>query len=144
MTRLRRINYHRHRLCEAILYQKPRKSCLTITQRLNRRFPATYITDNDFADDIALLSNSIEDAQCLLSLVIKTAKEVGLSLNVDKIEYMSYSTPSPRNDTILASENPLKKVNDCKKLGTRVENSEKDMKARKAQAWGAIRKLDNI
>ena len=27
---------------------------LTITQRLSRRFPATYITDKDFADDISL------------------------------------------------------------------------------------------
>ena len=41
---------------------------LTITQRLSRRFPATYITDTDFADDIAFLSDSIEDAQCLLVL----------------------------------------------------------------------------
>ena len=47
---------------------------LTLTQRLSRRCPATYITDTDFADDIALLSDSIEDAQCLLSVVIKIAR----------------------------------------------------------------------
>ena len=82
---------------------------LTITQRLSQRFPATYITDTDFADDIALLSDSIEDAQCLLSLLIKTAKVVGLSINEDQTEYMSYNTPNPRNDTILANEKPLKK-----------------------------------
>ena len=57
---------------------------LIITQILSRRFQATYITDTDFADDIALLSDSIEDAQCLLSLVIKTAKKVSLSINEDK------------------------------------------------------------
>ena len=110
---------------------------LTITQRFSRTF--TYITDTDFADDISLLSDSIEDAQCLLSLVIKTAKEVGLSINEDKTEYMSYNTPSPRNDTILSNVKPLKKGNDFKYLGSWVDNSEKDMKGRKAQAWAAIR-----
>ena len=113
------------------------------TQILIRRFPATYITDTDFADDIALLSDSIEDAKCLLSLVIKTAKEVGLSINGDKTDYMSYNTPSPTNDTILAYEKPLKKVNDLEYLGSWVDNSEKAMKMRKAQAYAAIRKLEN-
>ena len=117
---------------------------LIITQRLSRRFPATYITDTDFAVDIALLSDSIEDAQCLLSLVIKTAKEVGLSINEDNTEYLSYNTPNPRNDTILANEKPLKKVNDFKFLGCWVDNSEKDTKTGKAQAWASIRKLDNM
>ena len=117
---------------------------LTITQRLSRRFPATYITATDFGDDIAFLSDSIEDAQCFLSLVIKRAKEVGPSINEDKTEYMSYSTPSPRNDTILANERAFKKVNDFKYLGSWVDNSEKGTKTRKAQAWAAIRKIDNI
>ena len=80
----------------------------------------------------------------MLSLVIKRAKEVGLSINEDKTEYMSYNTPSPRNDTILANEKALKKVNDFKHLGSWVDNSEKDTKTRKAQAWAAVRKLDNI
>ena len=108
---------------------------LKITQRLSRRFPAT---------SRMLLCDSIEDAQCLLSLVIKTAKEVGLSINEGKTKYMSYDTPSPRNDMILANEKPLKKVNDFKYLGSWVDNSEKDVKMRKAQAWSAIRNLDNI
>ena len=98
---------------------------LTITQRLSRRLPATYIKDTDFAEDIALLSDSIEDAQCLLSLVIKTDKEVGLSIIEDKTEYMSNNKLSPKNDTILANEKPLKKVNDFKYLGSWVDNSEK-------------------
>ena len=114
------------------------------TQRLIRRFPATYITGTDFADDIALLSDSIEDAQTLLFLLIKTAKEVGLSINEDKTEYMSYNILNPRSDTILANEKPLKKVDDLKYLGSWVDNSEEDMKTRKAQAGVAIRKLENI
>ena len=128
-----------------LTYNKNRENLgLTITQRLSRRFPATYFTGTDFADDIPLLPNSIEDAQYLLSLVIKTVKEVGLSINEDKTEYISYNTPNPRNDTILANEKPLKKVNDFRYLGSWVDNSEKDTKTRKAEARAAIRKLDNI
>ena len=78
------------------------------------RIPSYVITDTVFADDIALISDSIEDVQCLLSLVIKTAKEVSLSINEDKTEYISYNTPSPRKDTLLANEKPLKKANDFK------------------------------
>ena len=107
---------------------------LTTTQKLGRRFPATYITDTNFADDVTLLTDSIEDAQCLLSLVKKTAKEIGLSINEDKTEYISCNAPIPRNDTILANEKPLKKFNGLKYLGSWVGNSEKDMKMRKAQA----------
>ena len=68
---------------------------LTITQRFSRRFPATYFKDTDFADDIALLSDSIEDVRCLLSLVIKTAKEVGLSINEDNTGYRHGSSSAP-------------------------------------------------
>ena len=38
---------------------------------------------------------------------------------------------------------PLKNGNDFKYLGSWVDNSEKDTKTRKAQAWAAVRKLDN-
>ena len=57
---------------------------------------------------------------------------------------MSYNTPNQRNDTLLANEKPLKKVNDFKCLGSWVDNSEQDMKTRKAQAWAAIRILSKI
>ena len=48
------------------------------------------------------------------------------------------------NDTILANEKPLKKVDDFKYLGSWVDNSEKDIKTRKAQAWAAIGKPYSI
>ena len=98
---------------------------LTITQKLSRGFPATYITDNDFADGIAFLSDTIEDEQYLLSFEIIAAKEVGLSINEEKTECMSYNTPNPRIDRIIANEEPFNKVNDFKYLGFWVDNSEK-------------------
>jgi len=51
----------------------------TITKRQSRKFPATSLTDTNFADDIALLSDNIEDAQTLLTLVLNAANKVGLN-----------------------------------------------------------------
>ena len=47
-----------------------------------------YLTDLDYADDIALLSSSFEDAQNLLTRVEEEALKVGLKINIDKTEYM--------------------------------------------------------
>jgi len=81
---------------------------LTITKRQSWRFPAAYLTDTDFADDIALLSDNIEDAQTLLTLVVNAANKVGLNINEDKTEYMSYNIPG--NTELTANGKPLKKV----------------------------------
>ena len=61
-----------------------------------------------------------------------------------KTKYISYNTPNPRNDTILSNEKQLKKMNDFKYFGSSVDNSEKGTTTRKAQAWAAIRRLENI
>jgi len=98
---------------------------LTITKRQSRRFPATYLTDTDFADDIILLSDNIEDAQTLLTLVVIAANKAGLNINDDKTEYMSYNIPG--NTELTANGKPLKKVTD-------MDNSAKDIKVRKMQA----------
>ena len=41
----------------------------TIKPRRSRRFPAVMLTDLDYADDIALISKQLEQAQELLSRV---------------------------------------------------------------------------
>ena len=46
-----------------------------------------YLTDLDYADDIALLSRSCKDAKKLLTRV-EEALKVGLKINIDKTEYM--------------------------------------------------------
>jgi len=80
---------------------------LIITKRQSRRFPATYLTDTNFADDIAFLSDNIEDAQTLVMLVVNAANKVGLYTNEDKTEYMSYNIPG--NTELTANRKQLKK-----------------------------------
>jgi len=98
--------------------------------------------DTDFTDDIALLSDNIEDAQTLLTLVVNAENTVGLNVNEDKTKYMSYNIPG--NTELTANGKPLKKVLDFKYLGSWVDNSAKDIKVRTARTWTAKLKLDNI
>jgi len=55
---------------------------------------------------------------------------------------MSYNISG--NTELTANGKTLKLVTDFKYLGSWVDNSAKDIKVRKAQAWTAILKLDNI
>ena len=57
---------------------------LTPTPRRSRRHPAVVLTDLDYADDISLLSNHMEQAQELLSRVESECAKVGLRLNAKK------------------------------------------------------------
>ena len=64
-------------------------------RRSRRRQPIT-ITDLDFADDIALLSEEIQKAQELLTRVENKAAKIGIRLNDEKTEAMVYNIPTPR------------------------------------------------
>ena len=57
---------------------------LTIKPQQSRRIKAIVMTDLDFADDLALLSDSLEKAQKLLHDVEAASVEVGLVLNAKK------------------------------------------------------------
>ena len=60
-----------------------------MTPARNRRYPAEKVTDADFADDLALLSNTIDEAQQMLTSFEEAAGAVGLIMNESKIKYMS-------------------------------------------------------
>ena len=53
----------------------------TVDRLRNRQHPAKVICDTDFADDIALLSNTLEQALLLLSLAETSAKQSGLHIH---------------------------------------------------------------
>ena len=52
------------------------------------RHPAKTLTDIDFADDIALLSQSVFGAQNMLLDIEREAATIGLKINVAKTEYI--------------------------------------------------------
>ena len=67
----------------------------TITPRRSRRHPKEVLADLDFADDIALLSDEIEQAQELLLRVENECKKVGLGLNAKKTKCLAYNIQNP-------------------------------------------------
>ena len=115
----------------------------TITPRRSRRHPAEVLADLDFADDIALLSNTLSQAQELLSRVEDAAATVGLHMNASKTKVMAFNTEE--SITLRTNDdNQLDQVDDFQYLGSWVDNSEKDMKVRKALAWKACNKMQAL
>ena len=48
------------------------------------RHPAIYITDTDYADDLAITSVNVEDANIILHKIEEAAAEIGLGVNAEK------------------------------------------------------------
>ena len=97
------------------------------TPRRSSRYPATYITDTDFADDIALISNSLENAQALINSLESAANCVVLYLNENKTEYINNcQTANEHFETKIVNNYVLKRVDDYKYLGSYISSSEKD------------------
>ena len=67
----------------------------TLYPRRSRRVQSVNVTDLCFADDIALLTDEMQQAQELLRLVETEAAKVGLHINAKKTELMSYNQELP-------------------------------------------------
>ena len=67
---------------------KIRENDFELTKKRSRRYPAKTITDADYADDIAILVNTPNQAETLLHSLVRTAAGIGLHVNAHKTEYM--------------------------------------------------------
>ena len=114
----------------------------TVNNRLCSRKPAEVITDLDFADDIALLSDTNKEAQELLTRVEKAASSTGLQMNVTKTKIMQYNQPKIAIRSLDNTE--IDTVEDFQYLGSWVDSSEQDITTRKKKAWVACNKLSKI
>ena len=105
-----------------------------------------YLTDADFADDIALISGCLENTQALLKSLELAANCIGLYLNETKTEYL-FKSPSNSNDSFAMktlNSNTINRTNDYKYLGSYISSSEKDFNVRKGMAWSACNDLHKI
>ena len=108
----------------------------TLRKARSRRYPAETICDTDFADDLALISNTLEQAQLFLLRLELAAAQIGLHVNETKTEFMSYN--QPEGDLITLHENKLNQVDDILYLRSWIESTEKDMNVR--MSWTALNK----
>ena len=115
-----------------------------IKPRKSSRYPAEYLTDTDFADDIALISESLVNAQSLLQSLEQASNCVGLYLNETKTEYVNRCNTD--SDFVIKTINNtlLQMVSDYVYLGSYISSSEKDFLTRKGKAWAACNAMNKI
>ena len=104
-------------------------------------YPAKTITDADYADDIALLAITPNQAETLLHNLERAAADIGLHVNAHKTEYMCYNQTG---DISTLDGTSLKLVDKFTYLGSSVSSTEKDIDTRLTKAWTAIDRLSII
>ena len=89
----------------------------TLIERRSKRYPAIQITDVDYADDLAIVTDKTNEAIILLHKIEKAAKEIGLSINTGKTKFISINQGINEVIKSLNGKN-IKEVSDFKYLGS--------------------------
>ena len=133
-----------HRLCDEADSKRERLwfHQFTIIKRKSRRYPEVKISDTDYADDLSLLTDTIEQAQEFLLSLEEAAAAVGLHLNEGKTKFMATGFEEPSLTT--TSGRQLEHVQDFVYLGAHLRSTEHDLNVRKAKAWAACHRLRSI
>ena len=117
----------------------------TIRPAKSRKIKAVKIVDADFADDIALTTDTLSEVQSLLDSLETAARSIGLMLNDDKTKFMAINIPCDNGAlTTSAGKSLKKKVDDFKYLGAWVATTEHGFIVRKAKGWAACHKMKKI
>ena len=112
---------------------KIRENGFELTKKRHKRYPAKTITDADYADDLALLANTPNQAETLLHSLERAAAGIGLHVNAHKTG----------NITTLYGAS-LRLVDKFTYLGSSVSSTENDIDTRLTKAWSAIDRLSII
>ena len=120
---------------------KIRENGFKLKKKRSRRYPAKTMTDVDYADDIALLANTPNQAETLLHSLERAAAGIGLHVNAHKTEYMCFNQTG---DISTQDGNSRKLVEKFNYLGSSVSATEKDIDTRLTKAWTAIDRLSII
>ena len=118
-----------------------RENSFVLTKKRSRRYPAKTITDADYADDIALLANTPNQAETLLHSLERAAAGIGLHVNAHKTEFMCFNQ---KGDMSTRDRTSLKLVDKFIYLGSSVSSTKKDIDTRLTKAWTAIDRLSII
>ena len=117
---------------------KIRENGFKLTKKRSRRYPAKTITDTDYADDIAILANTPNQAETLLHSLEWAATGIDLHVNAHNTEYMCYNQTG---DISSLDGTSLKLVDKFTYLGSSVSSIEKDIDTWLTKAWTAIDRL---
>ena len=92
----------------------------------------------DYADDIAILANTPNQAETLLYSLEQAAEGIGLHVNAHKTEYMCFNQTG---DISTLDGTSLKLVDKFTYLGSSVSSTEKDINTWLTTVWAAFDKL---
>ena len=106
---------------------KIKENGFELTKKRNRRYPAKTITDADYADNIAILANTLDQAETLLHSLQWAAGGIGLHVNAHKKKYMCFNQTG---DISTLDGSSLKLVDKFTYLGSSVSSTEKDIDTR--------------
>ena len=106
---------------------KIRENGFELTKKRSKRYPAKTITDANYADDLALLANTPNQAETLLHSLERAVASIGLHVNAHKTEYMCYNQTG--NITPLDGAS-LRLVDKFTYLGSSVSSTENDIDTR--------------
>ena len=123
------------------LIDKIKENSFELTKKRSRRYPAKTITNTDYANDIAILANTPNQAETLLHTLEWANAGIGFHVNAHKMEYMCFNQTG---DISTLDGSSLKLVDKFTYLGSSVSSSEKDIDTRLTKAWTAIDKLSVI
>ena len=115
----------------------------TLKKTRSRRYLAQTITDADYSNDIALLANTSNQAKSLLHSLEPAAGGIGIHVNADKTEFMSFNQNQIR-DISTRTGSPLKLVDKFTRLGSSVSSTENDINTRRAKTWSVFDRLSVI
>ena len=120
---------------------KIKENGFELTKKRSRWYPGKTFTDADYADDIAILANTPDQAETLLHTLERAAAGISLYANAHKTEYMGFNQIG-HISTLDGSS--LKLVDKFTYLGNSVSSTEKDIDTQLTKAWTAIEKLSII
>ena len=110
-----------------------------LAKERSRRYLAKTITD--YADDIAIVTNTPVQTIALQHSLARAASGIGLHVNAEKMEYMSFNQ---RGDISTINGSSLKRVDKFPYLGSSVSSTKNDINTSLAKAWTAIDRLSVI
>ena len=118
---------------------------LIITERKSGRYPATRVTDIEYADDISITTNSIEETNTILHQIEDISKDIDLCINVSKTEYMSLNQDSSVSMSMKSlNGEAIKNVLDFKYLGSYIAFTDNDVSIRIGNAWTVLNNHNKI
>ena len=98
----------------------------------------------DFADDITLLSDTINEDQALLNVVEIAAQSVGLVMNAGKTKFMCCEQDSQVQSLKSLEGKSLECVADFEYLGLWISTTSRAIALHKVKTWPVLHEQDNI